>query len=149
MSASRREQTPELEIYLFNLISSGLPFGLFGAWFAFFGARVLGETSVALTGFSFFGPCARFCIAGLAPLRAAPPRVGLLEDGLELLPLLLLLPSLLVISSILLLQMAYCHIFAKIGFLWELLAVRIGFLRTMIFAGFCLAAIEREKPSPD
>jgi hypothetical protein len=44
------------------------------------------------------GPCARFAIAGLAPLRSAPPRVGLLELGLA--PLPFLLPPELFITSV-------------------------------------------------
>jgi hypothetical protein len=92
MSASLREQTPELEIYLFNRISSD--FNGFGTLFCadLTGLAVCLEVASEVKGFAFLGPCALLAIAGF----------GLFELGLELLglePFRLVLPSFLFINS--------------------------------------------------
>jgi hypothetical protein len=89
MSASRREQTPELEMYLFNRMSSDFNgFGMLLTGFADFF-----DVAESIVGFTFFGPCPRFGMAGF----------GLFELGRELFGrelFRLLLPSLLFINSV-------------------------------------------------
>ena len=87
-------------MYLFNRMSSDFSAlgELFGADFA--GRPIFFGSAESVVGLPFFGPCARFGIAGFDPLRSLPARVGLFELGLlDPEPVRLLAPSFLFINA--------------------------------------------------